>query len=368
MKCYHRVALATVFLCSLIALSPARAHEGEMHAPANKKPSLMRAPAAPLPEMVREPITQPARPVAVPAEPEKPPHGGQVKMSWRHIWEVVYEPQLIRIYLYDSQKRLLSPRGVVGDVVMEVQGNPRQWRYPVEFSPGSGPEDPDHLIVRADVSKVRDGDMLVLFDLNNLPHRDEPQVRFGQFFALTRRAARVVVAKFAPADQAGVEQQKICPVTKDGFDHGEPIKLLVDGRPLYVCCEACIEEVTKSPDKFSPPLATPILRAATDINARPADGADARTGVVTHVSRRPVVTVSRVTNADRAEIARQKVCPITHQPLGAHGPPLRVTVDGQNLYVCCEGCVGEVQKDPGFYVAPPSAGCAEGKCSNCRAR
>ena len=78
MKRYHRVALATVFLCSLIALSRAWAHEGEAHAPTNKKP---RAPAAPLPEMVREPITQPARPVAVPADPEKPPHGGQVKMS-----------------------------------------------------------------------------------------------------------------------------------------------------------------------------------------------------------------------------------------------------------------------------------------------
>ncbi len=47
----------------------------------------------------------------------------------------------------------------------------------------------------------------------------------------------------------------------------------------------------------------------------------------------------------------QKTCPVTGEALGSMGPPIPVTVKGQTIYVCCEGCVEAVQSDPDVYLA-----------------
>jgi hypothetical protein len=47
----------------------------------------------------------------------------------------------------------------------------------------------------------------------------------------------------------------------------------------------------------------------------------------------------------------QKTCPVTGQALGSMGPPVPVTVKGQTIYVCCQGCVATVQGDPDTYLA-----------------
>lgn len=47
----------------------------------------------------------------------------------------------------------------------------------------------------------------------------------------------------------------------------------------------------------------------------------------------------------------QKTCPVTDEPLGSMGPPVPVTVKGQTIYVCCQGCVETVQADPDLYLA-----------------
>ena len=47
----------------------------------------------------------------------------------------------------------------------------------------------------------------------------------------------------------------------------------------------------------------------------------------------------------------QKTCPVTDEALGSMGPPIPVTVKGQTIYVCCEGCVKMVQGDPDQYIA-----------------
>ena len=47
----------------------------------------------------------------------------------------------------------------------------------------------------------------------------------------------------------------------------------------------------------------------------------------------------------------QKTCPVTDEPLGSMGNPIPVTVKGQTIYVCCQGCVDAVQSDPDVYLA-----------------
>lgn len=377
---YRPSGRLSVFSILVLTSSSLLAHEGENHNPPKTgNPQVSRSELDALRGQLARPAAPPKQappPRQQPVAPSRPPHDGQVKVTWKHVLEVVYEPTKIRIYLADVEGRPLNPRGVTGDVVMEVRGNRRQWRYPVELAPPSDNGDPEHLVVRADVSRVRDGDMVVLFDLNNLPHSDERGIRFGQEFFLTKTSSAVTVAKFTDADRAAVRAQQICPVTKDGFDHGEPIKLLVNGTPLFVCCEACIEEVKKDPQHFiSLVTAPPAIEQKTirEIETPIAVGASAKASnreTLPQTAQRPRIAVSRVTESDRAAIVRQRICPVTGETLGAHGDPLRVAIGQQIVYLCCEACVGKLQVDPAFYLAPPPPlnGGAGKSCPNCRAK
>jgi len=37
---------------------------------------------------------------------------------------------------------------------------------------------------------------------------------------------------------------------------------------------------------------------------------------------------------------------VSEEPLGSMGPPLKVMVNGQPAWVCCEGCVQQAKADP----------------------
>jgi hypothetical protein len=54
--------------------------------------------------------------------------------------------------------------------------------------------------------------------------------------------------------------------------------------------------------------------------------------------------------ADRALAARQKVCPVTGEPLDSMGGPVRVVVAGRTVFVCCEGCVAPLRAAPEKYL------------------
>ena len=49
---------------------------------------------------------------------------------------------------------------------------------------------------------------------------------------------------------------------------------------------------------------------------------------------------------DKALAEAQKVCPVTGEPLGSMGVPVKVTLKGQAVFLCCKGCVGKAEKDP----------------------
>jgi membrane fusion protein, copper/silver efflux system len=40
---------------------------------------------------------------------------------------------------------------------------------------------------------------------------------------------------------------------------------------------------------------------------------------------------------------RQKVCPITRLALGSMGPPVRVEVEGETVFLCCQACKDSVK-------------------------
>lgn len=45
-----------------------------------------------------------------------------------------------------------------------------------------------------------------------------------------------------------------------------------------------------------------------------------------------------------------KKCPVSDEPLGEHGKPVKVTTpDGTDVYLCCKDCMKDFKKDPAKY-------------------
>lgn len=280
-----------------------------------------------------QPTAKPQAPAPVPQDlqldrkPLTPLHGGQVSATKWHYFEVVYLPRQTRIYVYSPSQRLLTPQQARGEVTMRINGNPQPFRFPVQYAmdeQGQG-----CLAVGVDVTRVRDGDMQVTFDLERLPFTQEPKATFTQTFALTR-PTEVVVTEATTADAAAVRAQGTCAVMGTPLgQHGAPIKLTYGGRSIFVCCQGCIDKVKRDPIRFF----GPPRQAAAPAN------------------RAPQIQVVKVTAADAPAIRAQATCPVMGTPLGQHGEPVKLLIDGRPLFVCCQGCVPRVQSDPQRYLA-----------------
>jgi hypothetical protein len=57
--------------------------------------------------------------------------------------------------------------------------------------------------------------------------------------------------ELSPTDQALADQQKVCPVSDEELGGmGPPIKLVVKGEPVFICCKGCEKKVNADPDKY----------------------------------------------------------------------------------------------------------------------
>ncbi len=56
--------------------------------------------------------------------------------------------------------------------------------------------------------------------------------------------------------------------------------------------------------------------------------------------------IGQLPEADRKLALAQRICPITSASLGSMGVPIKVTLRGQTVFLCCKGCVGKARKAP----------------------
>lgn len=260
------------------------------------------------------------------------PHGGQMTVAGPLSFEVVYRPQETRVYLYGSKHQPIAARGVQGQLVMKMHGNDKEYPFELKYvAPKPGSTGQDYLAAAVKVSGIRDGSMNVTFELAGLPNPQEPRAAFTQTFALSKLL--VTVAMLDDSDGARIERQKVCAVSGGKLGSmGSPIKVLVGDQTIYLCCKGCLGKVQANPEAYLQKVA-------------PA-GSQARAGASTG---RIVVTSS--TAADEGAIALQRVCAVTGGKLGSMGAPVKVTSGGQSLFLCCKGCLGKVEKNPGAYFA-----------------
>jgi hypothetical protein len=180
------------------------------------------------------------------------PHGGQITVSGGLTYEVVYRPQEIRVFLYGETGARQTARGVEGEVVLQVRNASQPTRVPLRYvaSPARGREQ-DYLAAAVNLSRIKDGDMTVTFNLENLPLSDEPQTSFTQTFALTPTKLRVTVAALTDADRAQIARQQVCPVMGGKLGSmGAPVKVLVGDHVVYLCCKGCLSKLEKAPEQY----------------------------------------------------------------------------------------------------------------------
>jgi Cu(I)/Ag(I) efflux system membrane fusion protein len=56
--------------------------------------------------------------------------------------------------------------------------------------------------------------------------------------------------------------------------------------------------------------------------------------------------LDELSEADRKLALAQRVCPVTGAPLGSMGVPVKMTLRGQTVFLCCQGCVGKAKRSP----------------------
>ncbi len=91
------------------------------------------------------------------------------------------------------------------------------------------------------------------------------------------------------------------------------------------------------PQPAAPPAAPPA-ESSTAADAAPADPEIAQ-------------AMAELPETDRAAAAKQKVCPVTGEPLGSMGKPYKVRVKDRDVFLCCEGCEEAITSEPDKYLA-----------------
>ena len=63
-------------------------------------------------------------------------------------------------------------------------------------------------------------------------------------------------------------------------------------------------------------------------------------------SAEDLANIDKLPEPDRQVASQQRMCPITDFFLGSMGVPYKITLRGEPVFLCCEGCAGAAKKSP----------------------
>lgn len=73
------------------------------------------------------------------------------------------------------------------------------------------------------------------------------------------------------------------------------------------------------------------------------------------LAARGEIVVTKATQADAKAIAAMKMCPVSNEDLGSMGGPLKVTRGDKVTFICCKGCLKQLQANPDKYFRKVAA-------------
>ncbi len=158
---------------------------------------------------------------------------------------------------------------------------------------------------------------------------------------------KAVFARMPEEDRKLVEAQQFCPILSDNKlgSMGEPVKLMVDGQPVFVCCAGCKKGVLDHPQETLAKVASLKQKkpAAVDKPTEPQPVQKPAAGKEAKIT----AALAKLSDADRKIAEQQRFCAVLGESrLGSMGAPVKVMIEGQPVFVCCEGCREDALSDP----------------------
>ena len=116
------------------------------------------------------------------------------------------------------------------------------------------------------------------------------------------------------------------------------------------CNSATPQKTPKAPAPEGKPAATTSGGATSAHASQPATAAGSAAAKAASPEG-----LAGLSAEDRALAEKQRICPVSGEPLGSMGKPYKITVKGQTVFLCCDGCEAEIKKDPDKYLQKISA-------------
>ncbi len=147
--------------------------------------------------------------------------------------------------------------------------------------------------------------------------------------AMKKKEAKIkeAISTLSPQDQKLVKEQRFCPImTYDRLGSmGTPLKVMIEGKPVFLCCKGCVEDAQKGGEK--------TVKAVMKL-------------------RDSAATLAKLPMEERTAVEAQKYCAVANTSLlGSMGAPIKLEVDGKPVYLCCGGCTKKAQANPAGTLA-----------------
>jgi hypothetical protein len=153
-----------------------------------------------------------------------------------------------------------------------------------------------------------------------------------------------------PADDRKLAQaQKFCPVLPDSRlgSMGTPVKLMVQGKPVFICCSGCTKKALANPQATLASVER-LKQGATG------DPTSVQGGTMPHPEETAEITAAleELSPDDRSLARQQRFCAVLNDSrLGSMGAPVKVMIEGQPVFLCCEGCQETALANPKETIA-----------------
>lgn len=158
------------------------------------------------------------------------------------------------------------------------------------------------------------------------------------------------LAKLPAADRALAEAQRFCPISEGSRlgSMGTPVKVVLDGQPVFLCCEGCDQDALKNPKQTLQEVAKLKEQVKQGRENEPkASSQSATANEGTSAEEREIAeALAAMASEERKLAEQQRFCAVlTESRLGSMGTPIKLSIDGETVFICCKGCTKKALAD-----------------------
>jgi Cu(I)/Ag(I) efflux system membrane fusion protein len=160
------------------------------------------------------------------------------------------------------------------------------------------------------------------------------------------------LAKLPDGDRTLAESQRFCAVRADSRlgSMGTPVKLMIQDQVVFLCCSGCRKAALADP-KTTLRKAQSLRESASSAKSVPrAEPSEVITSDRESAEIEQALGVLSAEDRTLAELQGSCVV-LDGSRLGSMGPPIKLVINGQAVFVCCDGCTTRALKESSATLA-----------------